>query len=125
MSDKNKEIPLMIPKFFNEDDLNNPKKTTYLKKRDVVNFINGIADELAEERGSLHISQSMKAFRMLANQIRDLPDEDVAPVIYGKWIPNYYTKGHYYCSLCKRHIEDRSDNPNEHFPYCHCGAKMK
>lgn len=71
------DIPLMTPTFFDENDPNNPKRTTYLKKRDVIDFINSKADKLAEERGSLHIGQSMRAFRNLANQIRDLPDEKI------------------------------------------------
>lgn len=49
---------------------------------------------------------------------------DVVEVRHGEWIPNQYFKGHYYCSECTRHIEERSGNPSINFPYCHCGAKM-
>ena len=44
----------------------------------------------------------------------------------GEWQQNPYYKSIYYCSKCGRHIEDGSDNPNpqEHFPYCICGADM-
>ena len=45
----------------------------------------------------------------------------------GEWQQNPYYKSIYYCSKCGRHIEDGSDNPNpqEHFPYCICGADMR
>ena len=49
---------------------------------------------------------------------------DVQEVKHGYWKQNQYHKNIYYCSECGRHIEDGSDNPLEHFPYCHCGAKM-
>ena len=42
----------------------------------------------------------------------------------GHWVPNDYFKGHYHCSECKKHIEDRSGNPAQNYPYCHCGAKI-
>ena len=54
----------------------------------------------------------------------NLPIEDVAPVKHGKWQQNQYHQRIYYCSECGRHIEDGSNKPYEHFPYCHCGAKM-
>lgn len=43
---------------------------------------------------------------------------------HGEWQQNPYCKRIYFCSECGRHIEDGSNNPLEHFPYCHCGAKM-
>ena len=52
------------------------------------------------------------------------PTEDVEKVRHGEWEQNQYCKRIYYCSKCGRHIEDCTNNPNEHFPYCHCGAKM-
>lgn len=52
------------------------------------------------------------------------PTADVVEVKHGCWQQNQYHKNIYYCSECGRHIEDGSNNPLEHFPYCHCGAKM-
>lgn len=53
-----------------------------------------------------------------------IPTADVAEVVHGEWQQNKYYKSIYYCSKCGRRIVDRSQNPYEHFPYCHCGAKM-
>lgn len=50
--------------------------------------------------------------------------EDYEKVRHGYWKQNPHCKRIYYCSVCGRHIEDGSNNPNEYFPYCHCGAKM-
>lgn len=52
------------------------------------------------------------------------PTADVVEVKHGEWEQNPYCKRIYFCSVCGRHIEDGSCNPYEHFPYCHCGAKM-
>ena len=59
-----------------------------------------------------------------AEQIANLPAADVIEVVHGEWKQNPYCKRIYYCSVCGRHIEDCTGNQNEHFPYCHCGAKM-
>lgn len=56
--------------------------------------------------------------------IKEVPSADVVEVRHGEWEQNSYHKSIYYCSECGRHIEDGSENPYEHFPYCHCGAKM-
>lgn len=48
---------------------------------------------------------------------------DVVEVKHGRWEQNPYHKSIYYCSECRRHIESAIE-PKEHFPYCHCGAKM-
>lgn len=53
-----------------------------------------------------------------------VPAADVVEVRHGHWQQNPYCKRIYFCSECGRHIEDGSNNPLEHFPYCHCGAKM-
>jgi hypothetical protein len=53
-----------------------------------------------------------------------IPIADVEEVRHGEWEQNPYCKRIYFCSECGRHIEDGSCNPYEHFPYCHCGAKM-
>lgn len=64
--------------------------------------------------------------------IEDFPSADVAPVRYGRWIPEEHedrvspTMTHryrwYHCSLCGRRLIGYS-NPKD-APYCHCGAKM-
>ena len=56
--------------------------------------------------------------------LNDLPTADAEEVRHGEWEQNPYCKRIYFCSECGRHIEDGSLNPYEHFPYCHCGAKM-
>lgn len=65
----------------------------------------------------------MEAF-VRAEDIKAAPIVEAEPVVHGKWKQNPHCKRIYYCSECGRHIEDGSHNPNEHFPYCHCGAKM-
>ncbi len=66
----------------------------------------------------------------------ELPAVDAAPVVHGRWIPEYeemevlvgvygYTQVKnvltgWRCSVC-----DRCEGlPREEMPYCHCGAKM-
>lgn len=60
----------------------------------------------------------------IADEIDSIPAADVVEIRHGKWEQSSYHYSVYYCSECSRHIEDGSHNPNEHFPYCHCGAKM-
>lgn len=65
------------------------------------------------------------------DRIADAPTEDVAPIIYGKWLAEqgyivrdcreYY---YYKCSVCGREVLT-TGNPSKYFPYCHCGAKME
>lgn len=51
--------------------------------------------------------------------------DDVAEVRHGEWEQDPCCKRIYYCSECGRYVEDDGiNNPNEFFPYCHCGAKM-
>lgn len=58
--------------------------------------------------------------------LSEAPAADVAEVRHGEWVQNPYCKRIFYCSECGSTVEDGSYNPNpsEHFPYCHCGAKM-
>lgn len=63
-------------------------------------------------------------YAVLCEDIRKIPTADVVEVVHGEWQQNKYHKSIYYCSKCGRHIEDGSQNPYKHFPYCHCGAKM-
>jgi len=65
-----------------------------------------------------------KQGQAIRNIIEKQPTADVVEVKHGEWRQNPYCKRIYFCSECGRHIEDGSNNPLEHFPYCHCGAKM-
>ena len=49
---------------------------------------------------------------------------ETAPVVHGYWKQNPNMPTQYSCSVCRRQIEDMMCNPQKHFPYCHCGAKM-
>lgn len=60
-----------------------------------------------------------------SNIANHLVENGVVVVKRGHWKQNPYCKRIYFCSECGRHIEDGSNNPLEHFPYCHCGAKME
>jgi hypothetical protein len=58
------------------------------------------------------------------------PTADVAPVRHGCWIWEFNLDGDdfFVCSVCGDQVvlnglcKERS--PVEHYPYCHCGAKM-
>lgn len=63
-------------------------------------------------------------FHYIAKWLNLLPAADVEEVKHGYWRQNQYCKRVFYCSECNRHIEDATQIPQEHFPYCHCGAKM-
>lgn len=69
--------------------------------------------------------KSSGAFEALY-RLRLAPAADVVEVVHGEWIQNPHCKRMFYCSECDRPVEDGSYNPNpsEHFPYCHCGARM-
>lgn len=71
-------------------------------------------------------SEEQLGFLKCRRIIRELPAADVAPVVHAEWMQNPYCKRIFYCSECGGQVEDGSYNPNpsEHFPYCHCGAKM-
>lgn len=56
----------------------------------------------------------------LANRIKALPTEDVAPVVHGRWMPFHSEAAGdiQYCSACEIGFDAKTD-------YCpHCGAKM-
>jgi len=45
----------------------------------------------------------------------------------GKWIELTNTNHTYVCSVCGRMLVNITDGKNkvaEHYPYCHCGARM-
>jgi hypothetical protein len=84
------------------------------------------ADKLKEECYKFANDVSRSAMAFVQGQINAAPTVDVVEVRHGHWEQNPFFKSIYYCSECGRHIEDGSNtnNPSEHFPYCHCGAKM-
>lgn len=61
------------------------------------------------------------------HMIYHAPAADVVPVVHGRWVFDFSLGDYsfYKCSVCGRQ-EDLLDkeNPDEYFPYCHCGAKM-
>lgn len=71
---------------------------------------------------TLDYESGVKVLEMIKRE----PAADVVEVVHGEWVQNPYCKRIFYCSECGRTVEDGSYNPNpsEHFPYCHCGAKM-
>jgi hypothetical protein len=79
-------------------------------------------DDIKWERNKPYFKGLAWAHRI----VLDAPAADVVEVRHGEWVQNPYCKGIFYCSECGRTVEDGSFNPNpsEHFPYCHCGAKM-
>ena len=71
-----------------------------------------------------HFAYGVHRVAAIISRIKLQPAADVVEVVHGEWKQNPYCKRIYYCSVCGRHIEDCTGNQNEHFPYCHCGAKM-
>ena len=90
----------------------------YIKKKPIVEFITKGLNNPDKDKAFGH-----DAIEILA-EIEYAPTADVEEVRHGEWEQNPYCKRIYFCSECGRHIEDGSCNPYEHFPYCHCGAKM-
>lgn len=73
----------------------------------------------------------------LANCIKALPTEDVAPVVHGRWewfdedtgtpFTGYEREWGWRCSRCKHELPDDYDDPDYRpmLDYCpNCGAKM-
>jgi len=58
--------------------------------------------------------------------LKQVRDGKLVEVVRGKWaiVTSYATKTKYICTKCCRTIIANSKNPQEKFPYCHCGAKM-
>lgn len=77
-----------------------------------------------KDMASVQYPDKQKAILGVVSTIENTPTADVVEVKHGEWEQNPYCKRIYFCSVCGRHIEDGSCNPYEHFPYCHCGAKM-
>ena len=66
----------------------------------------------------------------VAQVIKEAPTADVVEVRHGEWIWQFNLDGDdfFECSVCGRQEVLNGlcarRNPTEHFPYCHCGAKM-
>ena len=60
----------------------------------------------------------------ISKQIKQLPSAQ--PERTGYWI-EFPSHNAYKCSECGRIIEtaDGKNNVYKHYPYCHCGARMK
>ncbi len=60
--------------------------------------------------------------------ISGLPAADVAPVRHGRWVAVRRTNAStvYQCSVCERKVSVMNIGAAvwDHYPYCHCGAKM-
>lgn len=57
-----------------------------------------------------------------------IPAADVAPVRHGRWVAVRRTNAStaYQCSVCERKVSVMNIGAAvwDHYPYCHCGAKM-
>lgn len=86
------------------------------------------ADTLVKrlKHSPLFLGTNMQFKDGVIDLVKRQPTADVVEVRHGYWEQNPFFKSIYYCSECGRHIEDGSNtnDPTEHFPYCHCGAKM-
>lgn len=85
-------------------------------------IINNKLIPLYKELSFIHPKQA-KGVMMAIKKLEEQPTAKVEVVRHGKWIKGT-SKGIWFCSECTRHIEDRTNEPNKNFPYCHCGAKM-
>lgn len=60
--------------------------------------------------------------------VSGLPAADVAPVRHGRWVAVRQTNAStaYQCSVCERKVSVMNIGAAvwDHYPYCHCGAKM-
>lgn len=81
---------------------------------DAIELLKGIEDIYGRET----------TYGIIKDLIKSTPTADVVEVKHGYWKQNPYCERIFYCSECNRHIEDATKIPYEHFPYCHCGAKM-
>ena len=81
-----------------------------IKSRHTVRYFTPTKEEL----------QLIDIFEIINTQ----PAADVVEVKHGEWKQCLCFDRFYYCSECNRRIEDATKRPFEHFPYCHCGAKM-
>lgn len=89
-------------------------------------FRNGqsISDSQCKPRMYKSVANFEKSFPAHNHGTKGIEMVEYVEVRHGEWQQNPYCKRIYFCSECGRHIEDGSCNPYEHFPYCHCGAKM-
>ena len=93
--------------------------TDYIRKQDVLNLPQSIERNL---RGEI-VERSIDV-----KDIEALEPADVAPVRHGTWLPIVSYNNTYKCSECGRLLVNITDGLKmvaKHYPYCHCGAKMR
>lgn len=76
-----------------------------------------------EKNGNIHFINGVETVMEYIDTVADEQPADVQKVKHGRWIQRGYPKYVYGCSKCSRTIECWSE-PENRFPYCHCGAKM-
>ena len=64
------------------------------------------------------------------NFINDMPEEDVVPVVHGKWLPQFVSTRDltniFSCSNCNVSVRLLHKKVKCSYKYCpHCGAKME
>jgi hypothetical protein len=85
-------------------------------------------DEYIKREALVHRLKSPYLFNItqrIFDIISEIPADDVAPVVHGRWIPHDRVFGDDFlvCSKCQFVSEDRSTR--RYYHYCpHCGAKM-
>ena len=95
---------------------------SYIEREKVVEVIKNFAKGAIED-GQATLDPVDVNF-LLVKAVEFIPTADVEEVKHGEWKQSPHCKRIYYCSECGRHIENGTQNPQEFFPYCHCGAKM-
>lgn len=74
----------------------------------------------------LTVYQSMMGLNMAQTKLREMPGEDVRPVVHGHWVWDD-AKSIYRCSMCKspKAREDMDRKTIKGQMFCHvCGARM-
>ena len=94
-----------------------------LKKR-MFNYYECVNDDTCKGNYRGDTLMDYEVADMIEDCIDNAPAADVEEVRHGEWLPSKYHYGFYECSECGRHIEERRDDPEVPYPYCHCGAKM-
>lgn len=85
------------------------------------------ADNLIEEFRSVHPDSQLMYASAFAEFVKDIPSEDVAPVIHAKWVlvRKMMDGAICECSNCKEQIYFNSFNRHTSHKFCyHCGATM-
>lgn len=89
---------------------------------EAVNWLINISADIgkSEHRDLWHYEQALYEIREMLESAQ--PEHKT-----GKWIELTNTNHTYVCSVCGRMLVNITDGKNkvaEHYPYCHCGARM-